>query len=158
MKNVGLIKRLIVIAYDGLLLLGVVMVSYALLFLLLQLLPQGFVDSNFGKAIKASYLLLSAIVFYGWFWTHGGQTLGMRVWNLYLVNANGKFISWPVAITRFVCALFSWGAIAAILFYFDVDRWYLTLGLGFVWSLIDKNNLTWHDRLSKTQIVQLPKQ
>ncbi len=26
------------------------------------------------------YLLVIAGVFFGWFWTHGGQTLGMRAW------------------------------------------------------------------------------
>jgi len=30
-------------------------------------------------------------------------------------------------------------------------------GLGFIWSLWDKDKLTWHDRISKTRIVYYPK-
>ena len=31
-------------------------------------------------------------------------------------------------------------------------------GLGFIWSLFDRRNRTWHDRGSGTRIVVLPKQ
>ena len=157
MKNVSFLKRLLVIVYDSLLLVGVTMVGYALLFALFAITPQGFETSLAGKAIKVIYLLVASFVFYGWFWTHGGQTLGMKVWNLYLVDGNGKFISWTLAAKRYAAALISWGAIAGALFAADFDRWYLTIGIGFCWMVIDKNNNAWHDILTGTRILQMPK-
>jgi len=138
MNTVGFFKRLLVISYDGLLLLGVIFLS-ALFF---PLLPDAFSHSLLGKIIIDVYLLSIIFLFYGWFWTHGGQTLGMKVWNLYLVNADGKFISWKVAFIRFVTAILS----LAI------------LGLGFTWIMIDRRRRAWHDILSGTQILYVAPQ
>ena len=157
MKNVGLIKRAVVMIYDGLLLFGVTLVGYGVVYLVLQLLPASFEASLFGKIFKILYLLTITFIFYGWFWTHGGQTLGMKVWNLFLINQTGKFIGWWTAAARYCAAAISWGAIAGILYFMTIERWYLAIGLGFVWSLIDKYNLTWHDIFTSTRIVQLPK-
>ncbi|PID46766.1 MAG: hypothetical protein CSB47_02270 [Proteobacteria bacterium] len=85
------------------------------------------------------YLVFLSFVFYGWFWTHGGQTLGMRAWKLKLLAEDGGRISWLQAFFRFCYALLSW----------------LPLGLGFLWVLIDKNNKAWHDKTSHTFIVDL---
>ena len=35
-------------------------------------------------------MLAVAWAFYGWFWLHGGQTLGMRAWRLKLVTDDGR--------------------------------------------------------------------
>lgn len=159
MNTVGFFKRLIVIIYDGFLLVGVIMVGYGLLFLLLSALPlpTGFDTSITAKIVKVSYLLIVSFSFYGWFWTHGGQTLGMKVWNLYLVDQHGKFIGWRQSVARYLAALLSWALVAGVLQAADIERWYLALGLGFTWSLVHKRNLTWHDLLTGTRIVQIPK-
>ena len=47
----------------------------------------------------------------------------------------------PGAIVRLGAAILSW----------------LPLGLGFIWVLFDSDRLTWHDRLSGTRLVLLPK-
>ena len=153
MNHPGLIKRLAVVIYDGLLLAGIILVTYALLFALLLLTPESFTESIAARVIRVFYLVAVSFIFYGWFWTHGGQTLGMKVWHLYLVNQDGKFISWPRAGLRYISALFSWGAIAITLYAFDVERWYMALGLGFTWIIVSKNNYTWHDLISGTKIV-----
>jgi len=157
MNNVGLFKRLVVLIYDGFLLVGVTMVGYGVLFLLISAFPSGFEASLAGKAIKVIFLLGISFSFYAWFWTHGGQTLGMKVWNLYLVNENGKFIGWGQSAVRYATAILSWGACAAALYFADVGRWYLAIGFGFTWSLVNSRNLAWHDILSRSQIVQVPR-
>lgn len=124
---------MMVVAYDGLLLAGVLFLS-ALFF---PLLPEDFSASLAGQIIKSTYLLTICFLFYGWFWTHGGQTLGMRAWNLYLIKPDGKFINWPIAAVRFISAIISWAAV----------------GLGFTWILINRRKLAWHDIASGTQIV-----
>ncbi|SJM95981.1 RDD domain containing protein [Crenothrix polyspora] len=119
------------ILYDFLLLLAVLFLATALL------LPF-----NAGEAFTSSqifypvYLSIISFVFYGWFWTHGGQTLGLRAWNIKVLTLDQKPISWQLAFLRFMAALLSW----------------LMFGLGFVWIVIDKNKYSWHDHLSKTAL------
>lgn len=79
--------------------------------------------------------------FYCFFWRKGGQTLGMRAWRLSLQDAAGGNPSWNQCLKR--CAA---GALSLGLF-----------GLGYWWKWLDRDNLCWHDRLSGTQVVVLPK-
>ncbi len=87
-----------------------------------------------------AYLLAVVFAFFGWFWTHGGQTLGMRAWRLKLIAANGTPPDVRMAALRFAAAGLSWAA----------------LGAGFLWALVDREGLAWHDRLSGTRLVRLP--
>ncbi|RMG33376.1 MAG: RDD family protein [Gammaproteobacteria bacterium] len=83
------------------------------------------------------YLIAAPVAFYCWFWTHGGQTLGMRAWRLRLVAAEGATVSLRQALIRCAAALLSW----------------LALGLGYLWVLVDPDRAAWHDRLSGTYLV-----
>jgi uncharacterized RDD family membrane protein YckC len=128
----GLLRRLAAIFYDTLLLLAVWFLAT------LILLPF-----THGRAVEPHnpfytlYLSLVAFLFFGWFWTHGGQTLGMRAWRLRVAQPDGSPITLWQAALRFAGALFSWGAV----------------GLGFWWSLVDSRKRTWHDLLSGTILV-----
>ena len=157
MNHVGFFKRIIVIIYDGLLMVAVTMVGYALLYTLMSLLPEGFDGSLVGSVIKISYLLGISFLFYGWFWTHGGQTLGMKVWNLYVVDERGKFLGWWQSGFRYLGAIVSWSALAGMLYYLGIERWYLAIGIGYSWSVIHPKRLAWHDQLSRSYIVQVPR-
>ncbi len=127
----GFLRRLTATFYDLLLLIAVLFVATALL------LPL-----NGGKAFTAQqfffpfYLLLVSFFFYAWFWTHGGQTLGLRAWKIKVLTLDMKPINWKQALLRFTVAIISWGF----------------CGLGFLWILIDKNQLSWHDHVSKTSL------
>lgn len=119
--------------YDGLL-------SVALMFIASAMA----VALNDGTAIPAGDIgfraLLLAVPFpyFGWCWTRGGQTLGMRAWRLRLQAMDGSGITWGRALLRYLAALGSWAA----------------FGLGFLW-LLGPARLSWHDRLSRTRIVRL---
>ena len=132
----SLLHRLAALLYDGLLLMGLLFTGTVLLlpFTNGQAIPAG------NHAYQA-YLLGLMALFYGWYWTHGGQTLGMRAWRLRVQTPQGRSLSWEQAGLRLICALLSW----------------LPLGLGFLWALFDREQKTWHDRLSKTVMVRLPK-
>ena len=143
----GLIKRLAVIIYDGLLLAGVLFFCLAITFgislYLFKLINGSGIQEypKFKAAVSALVILVALILanfFYGWFWTKGGQTLGMRAWHLYLVDEEGKFINWKTARIRFLFAIASWAC----------------FGMGFAWILVNRKNLAWHDLASKTQIVK----
>lgn len=156
MKSIGLLKRVLVMIYDGLLLTSVAFFSSALLmgiFTLLgpdvlftapdpeypKLLERSELGRTIGSIIVSINVLVVSFLFYGWFWTHGGQTLGMKAWNLYLVKPDGKFIDWKTAFKRYLAAIFSWAC----------------LGLGFTWSLLSSNNRTWHDIFTDTHIIKV---
>ena len=127
----NLMRRLAAIVYDLLLLISVLFVATALI------LPfnagQAFENKHFFYPL---YLITISFIFYGWFWTHGGQTLGLRAWKLQVLTFDYQPITWLQAFWRFSGAMVSWSA----------------LGLGFLWALIDKNDRCWHDNFSKTAI------
>ncbi len=135
-----LLRRLAAALYDAFLLFGVLGVATTLAVAVLYGLTG---DPSYGRAhpLFTLYLFMVSFFFFGWFWTHGGQTLGMKVWHIRVQNRGGGPITLWQAALRFLVAILSWAA----------------LGLGFLWSLIDKQKLTWHDRYSMTELVVLPK-
>ncbi|SFK72347.1 RDD family protein [Methylophaga sulfidovorans] len=130
----GPIRQLMAMVYDFLLLLS------ALLFA--AIIP---VALNGGEAITPGnvffllYLLLVSFLFYAWFWTHGGQTLGMRAWKLKLESNTAQVVTWKQAAIRFIVGLVSW----------------LCLGLGFWWQWLSKNKQSWYNQMAKTHLILL---
>jgi len=95
-------------------------------------------DSLLLSGIRSSLLVLVGLVFFGYFWTKSGQTIGMRAWRLKVQTHQGNLISWPQAIIRSISAL---------------------LGLGNLVVLVDfKNKKALQDYLSKTEVVTLTKE
>ena len=133
----GLLRRLASIMYDTLLICGVVFVAA----LPLPLIPEGAREHLLIQLSTQVYLIGVVLLFFSWFWTHGGQTLGMRAWRLRIERDDGGPVGWSQAVRRFFAAGLSWAP----------------CGLGFLWSLFDPDKLTWHDRLSGTRLVVLPK-
>lgn len=124
----SLLRRMAASAYDGLLLLGVLFLATAVV------LPF-----NAGQAFAATqyfypfYLLSVSFLFFGWFWTHGGQTLGLRAWKIQVQTFDHQNITWTQAAKRFCCLLF-------------------TLGLDLVWLLFNKQYLGLHEKLSGSAV------
>lgn len=137
-KPPGLLRRLAAIVYDTFLLAALLLICAAPLPLLPETVARGDVAH---WAIRAAVLIIS-FLFLGWFWVHGGQTLGMRAWRIRVVSREGSPLSWADALRRYLAALLSW----------------LPFGLGFLWSALDREGLAWHDRLSATHLVLLRKQ
>ncbi len=127
--------------------LGAIFYDALLIFSLLFVVTGILVILNKGEAIPTThwlfrlFLLATCFMYFGWFWTHGGQTLGMRSWRLLVSNDQGQPISWWLAFVRFNTAILSWGV----------------SGLGFLWCLFDGEQRCWHDILSGTQLYRLPK-
>lgn len=138
LPHCGLLRRLAAILYDGLLLLALLFIASAI-----HLAISGGEEARTGSdIIRSLFMVLIAFAFFAWFWLHGGQTLGMRAWRIRLQNRGGGPITPWQALLRFLVAILSW----------------LFLGLGFLWSLFDKEKLTWHDRYSMSELVVIPKE
>ena len=71
-------------------------------------------------------------------WRRGGQTLGMRPWRLRVTDAQGAN-----AAPRALWLRYAVGGASLLLG-----------GLGFWWAWIDRERLTWHDRISKTRMIR----
>ena len=134
----GHARRLGAIIYDAFLLCAVLFFAGALF---IALAGGDAMASPIMKILLQFYLLGVCFAFYGWFWVHGGQTLGLRAWRLRVVRHDRAPITWRHAALRFASAILSWAA----------------LGLGFLWIYIDPQCRAWHDRLSGTRVVLEPR-
>jgi len=137
-RNAGLGRRLLAMLYDSFLVIAlffVVSIPFVV-----QVGEQTLNHNPLVHALYQLVLLLSAFLFFGWFWTHGGQTLGMRAWRLRTIKSDGSPMDWPASVLRSVASIISFAC----------------FGLGFVWILIDPEHLAWHDRLSRTRVVVEP--
>ncbi len=138
MQNSGFLRRLAAMLYDSMLVLA-----------LLFLATVPFIAIRGGEPVEigdnlAYRVVLVAVIFafFVGFWSYSGRTLGMQSWGLQLETMEGQVPSVTTASLRFVAALIS----------------LLPLGLGFLWQLIDKERLTWHDRISGTRLVYYPRE
>lgn len=135
LPRAGLWRRIAALVYDALLIFSLLFAAAAV-----ALVLTGGEAVAAGNPLFQLYLITVIVLFYGWCWTHGGQTLGMKAWRLQLRSRDGRPIGWPRVLGRCAAGALSWAA----------------LGLGYLWLLFDRDRLTWHDRLSGTEIVVLP--
>jgi uncharacterized RDD family membrane protein YckC len=151
----GLLRRLAALLYDALLVIAVLFIAA----LPLPLIEEPVRALWWARTLEQLYLLTAWFLFFGWFWTHGGQTVGMKAWRMELMRLNGDKPSWWDALIRFVVSSGSFWLLLAlfgleilsgkIAFILAV----IVFSLAFFWILIDRNDCAWHDRLSGTRPV-----
>ena len=127
--NATAIRRLAAMVYDLFLIVA--------LFMLTTTLIVANVADDAAIKYRLAFqglLLLELFLFYGYFWTKKGQTLGMQVWKIRTENEAGEILNWGEAGMRFIIAC-------------------LTPFVGFVWMLVDPKRLTLYDRFSKSRVV-----
>lgn len=158
-------RRFAAAFYDMILIVAVWMMAQ---FALLPIIGR---DVGLAVTTIQLYLAIIAFVFFGWFWTHGGQTLGMRVWRLKLVSGNGYPPGWYQSFVRYLGMLVPWllialglelkasaaGPYATITELVLAPAAFFLALLGFLWPLFDKQKMAWHDRLSQSCLTVLPK-
>ena len=125
-------RRLTAAVYDLLLLLALWLATDLVL-----LITADQVGLKPGVGFTRIFLFTLSFAFFGWFWTHGGQTLGMRVWRLQLRRFDGSPLNWTASMRRF-----------AVL---------IPLGLSVLWCWTNPARRAWHDALSETEVILLPK-
>ena len=133
-QSVTLLRRLGAILYDLFLLLTVIFIASFLPVILFNVKPE---DAYF--FLFQAYIFLVSYLFYAWFWIHSGQTLGMRTWKIKVVTNDGANLNWGNSFIRYLVAILS----------------LIALGIGFFWSLWDKQNRTWHDIASRTKLIKV---
>jgi uncharacterized RDD family membrane protein YckC len=143
----GPLRQLMAVMYDSFLLLGVLFVATLIPALLQNLLKpmQGETIHDLPPLFEGwqftLYLVFITLLFFSYFWRKNGQTLGMQSWGLKVVSVDGGKPSWKQCVLRGITAIFS----------------LVLVGAGYLWVLIDKDHCSWHDRISNTRVVLMPK-
>ena len=127
----GLPRRLAAAVYDLFLLIALLFAAAAVV-----LAARGGEAVPPGTLWFECYLLAVGYLFFGWFWTRAGQTLGMRAWRLRVRQANGDNLDWLQALRRYLAACLSWVSL-----------------IGVLWCLFDAQRRTWQDMLSNSEVV-----
>jgi uncharacterized RDD family membrane protein YckC len=138
-------RRLAAMAYDSILVLSIWMVVTFLVLQMFGIENARTVDGDavaldpLYKNVLFSAMLVSAWAFFGWFWTHSGQTLGMQAWRIRVVQNDGTSITAVQSGIRFILAIVS----------------FVALGLGYLYILINPDKAAMHDKLSGTRMVRV---
>ncbi|MGB1299146.1 MAG: RDD family protein [Psychrobium sp.] len=138
-------RRLGALMYDALVAMAVYALAHFIGFIVVALLAQlnpSFCSDNtdiqrciITSDVYSGYLIFAVCFFFIWFWTHGGQTLGMRAWRLKVQRMNGASITTLQAVIRLCTGFF---------------------GLGNIWLLSKKSEgMSLQDRMSGSEIVVL---
>lgn len=94
-----------------------------------------------GPGLLWLYLFLLFGTYFVWCWVRAGQTLAMKTWRLYLVDAQtGKNLRPLQALVRYGMAWICWPT-----------------GLALLWCVLDPDRQFLHDRIAGSRIVYAPK-
>jgi len=136
----SLLRHLTSMLYDALLVVALVFVVNAVALAALVQFSGGS-QNVVGPTLSRVLFVACLVGFYSAFWLKSGQTLGMQAWRIKLVRIDGGGPRFAQAVIRCFAAALS----AAC------------LGLGYWWRIFDRNGRYWHDYLSGTELVLLPK-
>ena len=136
MQPAGFLKRILALVYDTLLIATIVLV----LSLLLVFVNGGYPESDsFASLIQFFILVFTGPIFYSYFWiVNKGQTTGMQAWKIKLVTTDETELNINKTMLRCLISTISFAC----------------LGLGYLWILYHKDDLSWSDILTKTKVIK----
>jgi len=137
MQTAGFLKRILALVYDSLLIVAIILV--------LSWLPvslNGMEAPEPGSALSLIQFFIFIIVgpiFYSYFWiVNKGQTTGMQAWKIKLVSIDETELNIQKTMLRCLISTIS----------------FVCFGLGYLWILYDKDNLSWSDILTNTKVIK----
>lgn len=114
---------------------GIILTSFALLSAIFFIWSGASIEANTVSLSIGGGIAFLVAVFYQTLWVlANGDTAGMRIAQLSLVNFDGRR---PGREQRFLRVAAAWLSVAPG-------------ALGLFWALVDEEKLTWHDQISKT--------
>lgn len=151
----GLSRRLACFVYEGVLLFGVLMLAGYLYGSLTQ--QRHALQGQWGLR---AFIFIVLGIYFGWFWSHGGQTVAMKTWHIRLVDRAGRPVSQARALVRY---LLSWIWFVPALATAGLSGWQgglalsvavLTGVLGYAaLSRLHPQRQYWHDVVCGTRLV-----
>ena len=162
-QRANVLRQLAAAFYDGLLVLAILFLASALT---VPLTSRGIIAID--SPLLGIYFFIVCFLFFAWFWTHGGKTLGMRIWHIKLLRQDGRPVSWTQALARFISALPGWGLFLFSIIHLYVPAEYqfslfaswlkglheiLLFFISLAWVVADHWKNSWRDRLTRTKII-----
>lgn len=130
-------RRLGSLLYEALVILALTL----FLFLLPLAVFSGVSHLMPGPALLWLYLFILLGVYFVWCWVKAGQTLAMKTWRLWVVDAQTSRPLRPLqAVVRYGMGWLFWPT-----------------GLALLWSFLDPDGQFLHDRVAGTRIIYEPK-
>ena len=130
-------RRLLSLVYEALVILALAL----FLFLLPLAVFSGVSHLLPSPGLLWLYLFILLGTYFIWCWVKAGQTLAMKTWRLWLVDAqSGRALRPLQAVVRYGMAWFCWPT-----------------GLALLWSFLDPDGQFLHDRIAGTRIIYQPK-
>lgn len=143
MDKAGFFTRFIAYLVDGIM-IGILAWIVAVIFGGIIGVTGG-TDSNFLGFIAGTMMLLMMVIlflfqflYFGYFWSKDGQSIGMKLLNIKVIDQDGSPISFLRAGLRGTIGYW----ISSFIF-----------GLGFIWAAFDSEKEAWHDKIFKTWVV-----
>ncbi len=156
-SKASIIRRLLALFYDTLLTVAAIFIAFQPIPLAENLIER----YPFIESLYSIYLLAIWFLFFGWFWTHGGQTAGMKAWRIILHRQDVKKVTWADALFRFLISNIFF---LILLFMIQVEIISikqslilagLIFSISYIWAIFDRENRTLHDLFSRTRISVL---
>jgi uncharacterized RDD family membrane protein YckC len=93
-----------------------------------------------GTAGRYGIQLILSFIYFAYFWCapEKGQTLGMSLFNLHVVRADGSYLDAGRAFIRYLGLFISESV----------------LGIGLLWAAFDANKQGWHDKIAGTYVIR----
>ena len=127
----SLARLMLVMLYDGVIMVGILILAAALASPFDQGNQQAGRDPLFTAYLVAAWFAYLVVC-----WRRAGMTVGMRAWKVRISGTGGHPPGWRACFIRFGASLLS----------------ALALGAGFWAMLFDVERRSWHDRLSETRL------
>ena len=131
--SASFLRRLASMFYESLLVTAVLIFGWIFPHILLA----AFAQAKAPAWLIQAHLFLLLLLYFAWFWLHGGQTLAMKTGKIRVANADGGPVRPAQAVLRYMAAWFSLGV----------------AGIGILWALVDRDGQFLHDRIAGTRLI-----
>ena len=151
----SLARRLACLAYEGVLLFGVLMISGYLFSALTQQR-----NAMVGRTSLQWFVFVVLAIYFVWFWSRGGQTVAMKAWHVRVVDVHGAPVGQLRALSRYVLAWMWFVPALCALYLWRVQNVSIMLGAlaaGVVayaaLSFTNAQRQYWHDMAAGTRLI-----
>ena len=143
MDKAGFFSRFFAWLLDGFamsILVVIIMAVFGLFIGLISGTESGFLNflATSTIVLLLAFLFLFQFLYFGYFWSKSGQTIGMKLLSVKVVRQGSE----PMTFLR--------SGLRGTFGYWVSG---LIFSLGYLWALIDANNEAWHDKIFDTWVV-----